>query len=311
MATPYIVSLQVEQPAGTTLADVNVTLRQNATNEAATKTTNAQGQVVFQLAKTSDFASGYTIGDSITAFVIYQGFEGNVSKTITATDGGGYSTSLVLTAVASAPSLRYFTPQEFLELVNMKLEEDDDQNGVPLQQMVRIGEGVEKEIDEDTGTVFDDNDGDYYSQIDYFDDDPTHRVFTPTRRPVQAISEFTYNTARDGSADDWSTDNLTENTEYTLSPDTEKIRVSLNNTRAPSGDRNRGWRLTYTYGRSSVPSDIKQLAIYQTAMRMGYSSTVNAKIGGKDRISDDFDTWFKDYRMRIITRYRYQRFTNT
>ncbi len=303
--TPFIVAIQVEQPAGTIRPDIEVTLRQNATNEPKSLNTNAQGQVQFQLAKTSDFPSGYTLGDTITAFVIYQGYEGSIDHKIVAADGGGWSTTLVLTDLPSAPSLHLFTPQEFLDALNMPLSEDDAENGVPIQQMVKIGEGAEKEIEGDCNTVFDNNSGDYYTQTDYFDDVAHHRVFTPRKRPIKAITSLNYNTARSGVADSWNATSLTENTEYTRSPDTDKIRMSDNNTLNPQGNRPRGWRLIYTYGRDSVPGDIKLLAIYDTAIKMGYTAVVSAKIGGKDITSEDFERFYwMNYRNRIITRYK-------
>lgn len=311
--TPFIVAIKVEYPEDTVLADVRVTLRQNATNEPKELNTNAQGQVQFQLAKTSDFPSGYTLGDTITAFVIYQGYEGSISHTIAAADGGGWSTTLILTALPSAPSLHLFTPQEFLDTLNMDLEENDAENGVPIQQMVKIGEGAEKEIEGDCNTVFDDNDGSYYTQTDYFDDVRNYRVFTPTKRPVVSITSFHYNTSRDGVADSWSSTSMTENTEYTRSPYTDKIRIALDtNVNQPQPNRPRGWRLIYTYGRSSVPSDIKLLAIYDTAIKMGYTAVVASKIGGKDITSEDFDRFYwTNYRNKIITRYKKNTFVNT
>ncbi len=310
--TPYIAAIQVEYPEGTALADVNVTLRQNATNESKTLTTNAQGQVIFQLAKTSDFPSGYTLGDTITAFVIYQGYEGSISHTIVAADGGGWSTTLVLTSLPSAPSLHLFTPQELLDTLNMDLEENDAENGVPIQQMIKMGEGAEKEVEEDCNTKFDDNDGSYYSQTDYFDDERYYRVFTPTKRPIQSITSFHYNTAREGSADSWNVTSLTENTEYTRSPYTDKIRIASDtNVNQPQPNRQRGWRLIYTYGRSSVPADIRLLAIYDTAIKMGYTAVVASKIGGKDITSEDFERFYMNYRNKIITRYKKHTFVNT
>ncbi|MHA1827951.1 MAG: hypothetical protein ACTSX6_04805 [Candidatus Heimdallarchaeaceae archaeon] len=310
MASPYNVTVRIQYPAGTALADIKVTVRQNATNESYSKNTNSDGDAIFNLGSTTEFPSGWTIGDSFTIIVLYQGYEAYYSHAI-ATGEGGYAKTIVLSAVPSAPSLKLFRPQEFLDTLNLKIYEDDAVNGVKLQQLTLVGESVETELEEDCNTKFDNNLGNYYTQTDYFDDISDYRVFSPTKRPIVSITSLHYNTSREGSADSWSTDSLVENTDFTLNPDTNSIRISRTTNEAPEDDRKRGWRLIYTYGRLSVPADIKLLAIYETAVRLGLSAVVKSKIGGHDNDSEDFNAWFNRYRNRIIQRYRNQSFENT
>lgn len=309
MATPYLVALTIEYPSGTALANITVTGRIESTNESYSLDTNSSGEVVFNLGSATQFPSGYSIGDIFSYVVAYTGYEAYGSKTIDTL--GGYTATVVLTAVPTAPSLRYFAPQEFLDFFNLKTYEDDAENGIKMQQLVKIGEMVEADIDEDCNTKFDNNSGSYYSQTDYLDDKADHRVFTPTKRPVQAITSLHYNTSRDGSADSWSTSSLTENTEYTLDPDTDQIRISDNSTTMPDSNRPRGWRFIYTYGRSSVPKDLKMVAIFDAAIRMGLATLIKAKLKGHDANAEDFMSWYSKYRMKVIEKYVYQTFINT
>src|SRR3990167_2476171 len=114
MSTPYLIGLIIQYPSGTVLPNVQVTLRVESTNESHTETTNSSGEVTFNLGNSNDYPSGYQIGDVFTYYVIYQGFEAYASHTIAAT--GGYSTTVVLTAKATSPSLKLFTVQDFLDL---------------------------------------------------------------------------------------------------------------------------------------------------------------------------------------------------
>ena len=134
MAASYVVGLRIQYPAGTNLANVNATLRNEATNESETLTSNSAGEVVWNV---GNLPSGFAIGDKITVFSLYQGFQQSFSFSIPASGdsitvrdnsnisvgtatGGGLSGILILVAVPIAPSLRYFTVQEFLDYYNLK-----------------------------------------------------------------------------------------------------------------------------------------------------------------------------------------------
>ena len=307
----YLIGLTIQYPSGTNLSDVKVYTRVESTNEQTSLLTNVDGQAIFNLGDESVFPSGWILGDKFSYFVLSSGFETYGSHTIAASDEGGYTATVVLSLLPTAPSIRYYTPQEFLDFLDMKIYEDDAENGIKLQRLVKIAQTVEKEIDSDCNTVFDSNSGSYYSQTDYFDDNVYFRVFVPSKRPIYLISSLNYNTARDGSADSWDTVGLTENTEYTKNPLTDAVRISKSSTKMPEDSRPRGWKLIYTYGRSSVPYDIKLLSIYETAIRLGYSAILKSKIIDRNTIAGDFADWMRDYRTKIINRYRYQTFVNT
>ncbi len=309
---PYNVPLLIQYPAGTALANINVTLRVESTNESKTLTTNSSGQVIFGLGNVSDFPKGWRVGDAISWVVTYTGFEAYGSYTIVSTPFP--ATTVVLTAVPTAPTLRYFAAQEFLDYFSLKIYEDDAENGIKLQQLVKIGEMVEKDIDNDCNTIFDDNSGNYYSQSEYKDTDKYNKEYFLTKRPISSITSL-YTTANDEeTAPDYTNNttlwtSLTEGTDFVV--DTTTGRVLITNSTYLPPTRRWGLYAVYKYGRSSVPSDIKQLAIIDTGIKMGLTAVTKAKIGDKNATSTDFMDWFQNYRNKVINKYQYRGIENT
>ena len=309
---PYNIPLIIQYPSGTALANVNVTVRIESTNESHTETTNSAGEVIFGLGNTGHYPSGWRIGDVFSYTVFYTGFEASGSNTITSIPFP--ATTVVLTAVPTAPTLRYYVPQEFLDYFNLKIYEDDKENGIKLQQLVKIGESVEGEIDTDCNSVFDDNNGSYYSHSEYFDTDKFNREVFLTKKPISSITNVYTTQATEDSAPDYTNNtdswtSLTEGTDFITDLTTGRIVVT-NSSFYPISRR---WGLyaVYKYGRSSVPNDIKQLAIIETGIRMGLGAVTKAKIGDQNATSTDFMEWFNSYRMRIINKYQYKGISNT
>lgn len=306
MANPYIVGLKVQYPAGTNLANVNITVRIESTNESRTQTTNSSGEANFNLGSTTEFPSGYQIGDVFSWVILYQGYEAYGSKTILANEGG-YTKTIVLTAVPTAPSLVLFTPQEFLDYFNLKIYEDDQENGIKLQQLVKIGRGVEQAIENDCGTKFDSNNNSYYSFTELIDtnewEDIYHISYVPirtlttvatTQNDEETTPDYTNNTT------EWNT--LTNGTHYTYDVTTGRIQITSSSYR-PLTRRN-GLYVAGTYGRSAVPDDIKELAIVETGLRMKGASFIRARISDKFNANMADLSWFESYRRRIIEKYR-------
>ncbi len=457
----YQIAVLVNDTDGSTpLANTLVTLRQEATNEFISENTNSSGEAVFNLA---NFPLGWSVGDKVTAYVNYTAYE--ASETHTTTSGGGTTITLTLSALPTAPSIRYYAAQDFLDYFNMLTVEDDAENGVRMQQLVKIGEMVENGIDNDTETKFDDNDGSYYSVTDEFHDvEMKQQVYNLEKTPVATLKGFWINQANEGSVPNWkniaytSLDNCDTATNWSASSTTSEASVAVNLTPsnaneglgcvyiAKSGttdttltfqrtglvsqnfkdktlkidlylddtdelassdavtlrygsdssnyyeikfdraDLNDGWntllinwkdtdltatgspniaafdyfvtilelvaastewtsgdarlddlrfeeqyglsldaaegratikdsnnyaekgnnqvRTTYTYGRSTVPHDIKLLAIIETGVKMFGAAFVKSKISNSSDMSWDSNTWFTDYRKRIISKYR-------
>ena len=194
MASPYLVGLTINYPSGTALNNVTVSVRVESTNESKSKITNSSGEVSFNLGNSKDFPSGDQVGDIFTWVVLYQGFEAYGSHTILVE--GGFTQTVVLTAVITAPSLKLFTVQEFLDYFGFVATDEDKENGVRPQQVVKIGTMVEKAIESDTNTVFDNNSGNYYSQTELIDTNEDEDIYFVKNLPVNSVTNL-YTTQND------------------------------------------------------------------------------------------------------------------
>ena len=151
---PHVFGVRIYDTDGTTLfsSSVRVTIRNESTNEKIEKNTNAQSEAVFNL---SNFTSGWTGGDRISYFVLYQGFQATASKIVQNT--GGTQVRLNLVALSVTPSLRYFTVQEFLDYFNISFFDEDNDNGLKPEVIVKVGQMVEARIDNLTYRKWNDN----------------------------------------------------------------------------------------------------------------------------------------------------------
>ena len=185
-STPLLVGLQVQQPSGTNRSNIQVTCSNESTSQSTTKNTDAtDAKVLFNLGSTVDFSKGWNVGDKVSVFSLYLGFEQHFSFTIPAfgtsisikdnsnvvvgsfTGGMGMSNGvLVLVAVSASPSLRYFTTQEWFDYFNMNTKDVDAENGIEVLRLIRIGRAVETLIDSETNSKFDSNSGSYYAPTD-------------------------------------------------------------------------------------------------------------------------------------------------
>ena len=309
MASPYLVGLKIQYPSGTNLANVNVVLRVESTNESRTETTNSAGEVSFNLGNAKHFPSGWQVGDVFSWVVLYQGFEAYGSRTIIVE--GGYSTIVVLVAVVAAPSLKIFTVQEFLDMFNMKIIEDDAENGIAAQRIVKVGRMVEVNIENDTNFIFDSNNGSYYEQTEYIDTNKDIDVYHLSKLPVNSITNL-YTTQNDeettpdytNNATEWTA--LTENTNYFVDKGNEGSgRVMIVTGVYKPISRLRGLYVVYRYGRTSVPSDIKLLAIFETGLRLLGANFLKNWINDKtDANLPDLNS-FTQWRRNIISAYKF------
>lgn len=303
MASPYLVFLKIQYPSGTNLNNINVTLRVESTNESKTKTTNSSGEVDFNLGSSQDFPSGYAVGDVFSYSVSYQAVQAFGSHTIAVE--GGFTKTVVLTAVPTAPSLRYYTAQDFLDYFDLKIYEDDRENGVKLRKLALTGSSVETSIDNDAGSKFDTGN----SFTEYIDTDKYEDIYLITNIPVQTLTTIATTQNDEETSPDYTNqttewDTLTEGTDYFLDKDTGKIQVV--GTKKPISRRN-GIYIAGTKGRSSVPADIRELAIIETGMRMMGASFVKARIKDKNeaRIGDSiYQDSFNAFRRRVIGKYQ-------
>ena len=292
---PYLIGLHVQYPSGTNLDNLNVTCRIDYTNESSTKTTSNGGEVYFQLGDENDFPSGFSVGDYVTVYAPYQGYEqyfsfaipstgqsvivtDNSGNTVGTATGGGLTGDLVLVSVLPSPTIRLFNIQEFLDFCNLSLYAEDKENGIKPQQVVRIGEQVTKEIEERTGQKWDTNSGSYYSQTEYIDTNEDIDFYFLSKTPIYSITNI-YTCDRDEeSVPDYT--NFTSSW-YTLETsdymnDTETGRIVITDGGKRPSTRRRGIYADYKYGQS-VPADIKKLALLmakRTLMSSTYGKTL-------------------------------------
>lgn len=301
MSTPYIVGLTIKDADSVVLNNVNVTVRVESTNESKTKTTNSSGEVNFNLGSTTEFPSGWQVGDIFSYVVLYQGYEAYGSHTITSGEGG-FTLTVTLTAVATAPSLRYFTAKEYLDYFDLKIIEDDAENGINLQRLVKVGRSVEAEIDSDCGTKFDSGN----SFTEHIDTHEFRTVYHISYSPVLTVTTAATTQNDEDTTPDYTNnttewDTMTEGTDYSLDKSTGSISISPG-TKSPI-TRRWGLYIAGTYGRSSVPADVKELAIVLTGSRMMGAAFLKARMNDKSDAKMSDMSWVENLRKRVIARY--------
>lgn len=327
-STPLIIGLTIEQPSGTIRPDIQVKTTNENTTDSKTLTSGNDGKVIFNLGKVADFPSGWNVGDVVSVYSLYQGFEQKFSFTIPAKGttlaikdasnvdvgsligGYGLQGTLLLVATPDAPSLRYFTPQEWLDYFNMKTKDQDAENGIELLQLTRIGQMVEQGIDSDTNSKFDNNDGAYYSSsaMEGGESPEYHDVLSFNQSdyfakfvPIQTLTTFEKNNNAEGTTPDWET--LTE-AAFQIATDKKTGRIKIiDSAELPS--RGAGHvRLTYVFGRATVPQDIKNLAILETGLKMSAATFLRNKIKKISDVEIGDISSFQEFRTRIIRKYR-------
>ena len=72
-STPLLIGLTVRDSDGTDRANIQVTARNEATNQTQSLNTNTDAQVIFNLGDTKAFSKGWNIGDKVSVFSLFQG----------------------------------------------------------------------------------------------------------------------------------------------------------------------------------------------------------------------------------------------
>ncbi len=328
VSSPLLIGLTIKLE-GTATANLNATCTNEATNQSTTKTTASDGKLIFNLGSTKDFSQGWLVGNVISVAVIYTSYEQKFSFTIPAQGnsvairdasgiavgtflgGSGMSVgTLLLASAPSLPSLRYFTGQEFLDYLSMVDKNTDSENGIDMTQLTRIGQGVEAGIDSDTNSKFDNNSGAYYSPNDmeggespeYHDTRYSAQSLYWTRFiPIQTLTTFEKNNNGEGREPDWET--LTE-AAFKISVHKATGRIKIINSGELGEIGADHVRITYTFGRATVPQDIKQLAIIETARKLLGAAFLKGRVKKLDDVVVGDLTEFMNFRNRVIQRYK-------
>ena len=224
--------------------------------------------------------------------------------------GFGIIGTLALVAVPSLPSLRYYTGQEFLDFYNLKTKDVDSENGIDMLQLTRIGQGVEQEIDSMTNTKFDNNSGSFYSPsaVEGGESPEYHDVRYAAQSlyftkfiPINSVTTFEKNNNGEGQTTDFET--LTEAAnQITIDKITGRIKIIDSGELPEVGARH--VRITYTFGRSTVPQDIKELAIMMTGRKMVQAAFMKSRILKLDDTTTGDISEFTNFKKRIIRKYR-------
>ncbi len=203
--TPNLIGVTVKDTDGTTvLENIQVRIRNENTNEtpSASHFTDSAGQVFFQLANKSILESGWTVGDILSISVSYQNTEKVIS--ITLEDNGGSLHTLVLVALPVAPSLKLFTVQEFLDYHGLETDDVDTQNGIKPETIVKMGEGIEKNIERITNRTWDDNSGSNYQiSNELYEARLTQKIWFTKKTPIVSIQRFEVNVNLPGEDPDF------------------------------------------------------------------------------------------------------------
>jgi len=221
--------------------------------------------------------------------------------------------TLALVTAISIPSLRLFTAQEWLDFFEMKTKELDAENGINVLQLTRIGESVSQAIESDCNTKFDNNNGSFYSPSAIEGgESPEHHDAKYLNQsayfldfiPVNSVTKFEVNQNASGGSPNFVT--LTEASNEIVI-DLQTGRVEIINTAKYPDVGPRQVRVTYTFGRSTTPTDIRMLAIIETGIRMMGATFIRSKIKNFDEIDITLPTdlfSFQQYRTNVIRKYK-------
>ena len=278
--SPYNLNITLYDTDGTTVAVSKlVTARNETTNETINNTTNGSGQTILNI---GNLASGYSDGDVITIYSV-DGSNTVYTTHIVDISAGSFTTSLTYidTSVADSTELRYFTATEFREFYCLTAyNASSAPEGIKTVQIERIGEGVEGEIDRIIQQKFDDNDGSNYTSTNEYHNaiDMYQKDYFSDWGPILSVSKFEVNEEAEGLTPTWN-DLVEKGTQY-YSVDLETGRFRIEDSIYYPLRGARQVRLTYTYGASSVPKDIKRLAMLMTGREMGSANLVANAIAG-------------------------------
>ncbi len=288
-ANPYNVTVTVyDTDSSTLLTGVQVNIRNETNDEVLSETTDGRGQVVINAA---NFPSEYIAGDILTVWCVNGSDFKSTTHTITS---GGVSLTLTLIdgSTTGATELRYFTVGEFREFFCIANYNATTNSSVPKDnQIQRIGTGVEEQIDRLLTQRFDNNSGSNYTVTDEYHDTGSgyQQDYYSRWAPIISVTKFEINTSTVEGNKDW-TDLVAETDGenlYEVDNETGRFRVEKDkdlNSRyvsLPLVGANQV-RLTYQYGATTVPDDIKRLAIIWTGMDLAKSNLMRLSIVGTE-----------------------------
>ncbi len=329
VSSPLLLGFEVQQPSGTARSNIQVLCSNETTNQSQALNTGTDGKLIFNLGDTKEFSKGWSEEDVINVSSLYQAYEQTFNFTIPAagttiaindtsgvnvgsfTGGIGMTVgTLILVTKVATPSLRYFTSQEFLDYFDTVDSNTDAENGIKIQQLILIGQGVEAGIDSSTNSKFDSNDGSYYSSSvmeggespEYHDAKYNNqKAYFVDFTPIQTLTTFEANDNQEGTTASW--DSLTE-TDNEIVVDKATGRISIVDSSQYPEVGARQVRITYVFGRATTPQDIKELAIVETGVRMLGAAFIEKRIKNLSDVEIGDLSSFMTFRNKVIRKYR-------
>ena len=294
MAEQYAIYGKLYETDGSTaVSGATVKLRHERTQEKLTFTTSSTGEFMFNL---GDLTEGWSDGDVVTLYVIYTNYEKAVSITIdTSTYSARYEQNLTLVAVTTEPQLNLFNVQEFLDTFGLVTYDSDNERGIKVDIIINVGKSIEAAIEDITNRKWDNNSGNYTTATNEYHNATgapatwpesvgsanvsSQKTYFTKHTPIQSLTTFEVNKNSPNSTADWET--LTEeDNQIKVKNSIGRIEIT-DASDYPAAGKDQV-RITYTYGESSVPEDIKRLAILMTGRALAKQSLQNLNINASE-----------------------------
>jgi len=270
---PFVISGVITDTDATNPNGAKVILRNNTNGETTSTTTNSSGQYALDAA---NLTSGYLNTDSITIYCAW-GLAAGESSFLISSDT--HTANITLTTVADSADTNYCTVQNVLDELGDKSTSD-----ISFLRIRNIILRAEAEIDERTESSFTTNtetdevyDFDQYtgwksptqlrgfstelntsSRTDYWNTTYNDRLRL-NNYPLISITSLYKNENGQSATDSWT--ELTEQEgsggDFIVNYDTGTITFVSN----PPGIGVRKIKVTYTWGRSTVPKTVERLCI--------------------------------------------------
>ncbi len=280
---PLIVYGQVTE-SGTGVDSITVKCRNETTNDVATTTTIESGVFSFDLSDDNNFPNGWTDGQQVTVYTIFQSFEGQTTFTI-ALPTYGYEKNIVLSAVTDSETIDYCSVQDVYDELDAKTASDI--STARIISSIQRAEGI---IDLKTNTSFkqitvtdevhtvdrytietspafkDTISPPFLGRTDFWGGGVANRV-EATYGPIVSITSLSRNTGGLNTADSWTV--LTEQTgsggDYFVASADARLIDFINNY-PRFGDRS--WKLTYVYGYDRDSTDRRVISLLNAVERL-------------------------------------------
>src|SRR3990167_1338576 len=184
----------------------------------------------------------------------------------------------------------YCNVEDVADYLGIDIRDDTDVKYIQVEKMI---DRATREIDNRTNTSFKSNTiaTTAYEYSDGLGGKETIEGETGYRtayyfqhRPIISVTELSVTTNSDTTdAADTTWNSLTENTDYYLDKDTGRFDIVTSSYFPPKG--NKRIRKAYTWGRSTIPSDIKRIATFIVIRDLMLSSAGKTIIYGREAYS--------------------------